>query len=226
MGWLHRVCDDPRRRPLAPQASEQDESGRLAAIADYDRNFRSCVTDALLSSEAGRLGVQCVTLLALGVGWSALNEAYSWPMFDHARRIVGIRLRSSSGEKWAVRGSYNGLFMPKPLDHGGPVLLPEGPTDTATLYDLGFDTIGRPSDRAGAMEMRRWFLKHKRDAVIVGENDGAGRSGVAKYLEELRGATRVKFIFPIRGKDVRQWRCEHGATRDDILDIIDCAGVH
>jgi len=101
---------------------------------------------------AASLGVSQGSLSRLGIVWVAARHVWGFPMRDAAQRVIGIRLRTNGGFKFAVTGSHNGLFWPEDLTGAGPLLICEGPTDTAALLDLGYDAIGRPSC-AGAAEM-------------------------------------------------------------------------
>jgi hypothetical protein len=62
--------------------------------------------------------------------------------------VSGIRLRRENGSNLAVAGSREGPFLPMtgwPGDRGR-LLVSEGPSDTAALFDMGFlNVVGRPS---------------------------------------------------------------------------------
>ena len=75
-------------------------------------------------------------------------------MRDGAGRVVGIRLRGHGGEKWAVRGSADGLFYDPAMTWTGDIAVCEGPTDTAAALTLGLSAVGRPSCASGAEALR------------------------------------------------------------------------
>src|SRR5439155_12311592 len=92
----------------------------------------------LLTQDTSSLGLSATSLLRLGVGWSAPYRAWAFPMRDAGGAIRGIRLRTVAGKKFCVRGSKDGLFIPEESAAVGPLLVCEGPTDTAALLDMGF----------------------------------------------------------------------------------------
>jgi hypothetical protein len=53
----------------------------------------------------GVLGVSAGSLSRLGAAWFAGGPAWSFPMRNGAGEIIGIRLRSEDGSKYAVTGS-------------------------------------------------------------------------------------------------------------------------
>lgn len=184
--------------------------------------FQKAATEALVVMEAVRLGVTAEALWTLGVGYDRNHRAFAFPMHDHNGRMVGIRLRrSEDGFKWAITGSRNGLFYP-PLSHDGPIMLPEGPTDTAAMLTLGFDTIGRPFCRGGIDALCEVFSGLNRPAVIVADQDKAGIEGAEATAAALFGiAAWVKVITPPpRIKDTRAW-LQAGATHDSVMFRVD-----
>jgi len=122
-------------------------------------------------------------------------------MRDGGNQYVGIRLRRINGDKWAERGSHQGLFIPQ----SGPekqALITEGPTDTAAAISLGYFAIGRPNC-CGGIEFIKSALRYLgiRRAVIVSDLDDPG----------LRGATTLGLhlkipwaILTVPSKDFRK----------------------
>jgi hypothetical protein len=176
----------------------------------FGRDTRTAEVERLATT----LGVSQESLLRLGIVWAAPHRAWAFPMCDALRVTTGIRLRAENGQKWAVRGSRNGLFWPDALAGSGPLLLGEGPTDVAALLDLGYDAIGRPSC-AGTIEMAVDAVRrlHHRLVVVVADADGPGVEGADRLAEALTEAgRRPKVIRPLQGKDARAW-VQAGATR-------------
>ena len=180
-----------------------------------------------LERHAGDLGVTASSLSRLGAAWAGPYRAWAFPMKDVDNKTVGIRLRAEDGSKWAVSGSKQGLFRPigQPGE-GEPVLICEGPTDTAAMLDLGFFALGRPSC-VGCDDTLATMLKGV-DAVIVSDFDEPkqrpdgttwlpGKEGAEKLaLALFRGRARsVKIIYPLVGKDARAW-VQAGATADEV----------
>jgi hypothetical protein len=148
-GWLHRLRDDdgwrdrPRQRrvDLAAAPTRSEVFGALAKdYADTLANAGAVATD---------LGVTENSLRRLQIGYSYQHDAYSFPMKGQNREIVGIRLRRGDGRKLSVKGGREGLFIPEgvgpdcPFTDVGQLLICEGPTDTAALFDLGFNVVQR-----------------------------------------------------------------------------------
>lgn len=212
-GWLHRtgealMCPAPVERPL-PLTTRRDDLDRLA------RQWIGNLTDERLEPFADMLGVDAAALVMLGIGWT--GRAWSFPMHNAERLIVGIRLRAPTGAKFAVRGGKEGVFVPC-VASDGPLLFPEGPTDAAALLGLGFDVVGRPSCQ-GAVRFCV-ALARGRDAVVVADDDEPGRRGAEVLAVALLPvAASVRVIVP-PAKDAREW-VKAGASRHDVLDLID-----
>jgi hypothetical protein len=134
-------------------------------------------------------------LIALGACYAPEYKAWAWPMSDGDGNIIGIRLRSDEGKKWAVTGSRQGIFLPKSyLQVTFCAFLPEGPTDTAALLSLGFYTIGRPTCSSGN-EFIKAALKRLKiyNAVVVSDEDEIKNlPGGIQARPGIVGARRLK----------------------------------
>jgi hypothetical protein len=220
-GWLHRIADAPPPRPpcrVYVPASPEPERDWRALLERWTR--RTAPVD--FARLAHLLGVSAASLKRLSAALSDRPGVWAFPMCDAKRRVIGIRLRAADGRKWAVAGSRNGLFWPEGLsaDRSAPLLVCEGPTDTAALLDLGHDAIGRPSC-TGAVEMVAEVVRRlrRRDVVIVADADGPGIDGADRLARALTAAgRRPKVIRPLKGKDARAW-LRGGASRA----VVDCA---
>lgn len=195
--------------------------------------YRNETDPASLERMAAELGLTAGSLRRLGIAWAGPHRAWAFPMYDENLRVIGIRLRGQDGRKWAVGGSRSGLFIPDAGTGGkfsdGPVLVCEGPTDTATMLDLGFPTIGRPSC-IGCEEIVAQLCR-RRDVVIVADRDEPktapdgrvfrpGQDGAQRLAAELFGKVRsIRIIYPLSGKDARAW-LRAGATRAVVLACI------
>jgi 5S rRNA maturation endonuclease (ribonuclease M5) len=216
-GWLHSLDGSPlpTAESFIPAPRESSQFIDCPAI------LQRCIVDtpaAKRDALAASLGVSGESLHRLGAVWSKRHDAWAFPMSD-GERIVGIRLRNAAGKKWAVTGSKQGLFIPADLSGTGPLLICEGPTDTAALLTLGFDAIGRPSCRGGENQIAR-LLKPYPEIVIVADRDGPGLDG-AKLLAE-RLWKPCKIIAPPRHKDARAW-VQAGAKRASVEAVIAAA---
>ncbi len=220
-GWLHRIAAAPPRPapPVYVPPPKDVDSGAIdwpALLRRFQRDTRMCEVDRL----AAGLGVSPGSLRRLGIAWAAPHRAWAFPMCDSAGERIGVRLRAEDGRKWAVPGSHNGLFWPDGLSGSGPLLVCEGPTDTAALLDLGYDAIGRPSC-TGAVEMVIEVVRalRRRDVVVMADADDPGIDGADRLARALTEAgRRPKVIRPLKCKDARAW-VQSGATRA----VVDCA---
>lgn len=211
-GWLHTLKDrhnghhrhrDSGRRRHTLFGKEAQEPGDIA----FDRlsaRYQSQLTGEKLKSLAGSLGVSSGSLSRLGVGWD--GAAFTFPMSDANGKIVGIRRRFPNGSKISVKGSETGLFIPMDLSGVEPLLVTEGPTDTAAALDLRFDAIGRPNCNS-LVEMTVRAVRRRKEITVVSDNDVVGRAGADKLATIL--ALRcpcVRVVHPPDGiKDLRQW---------------------
>lgn len=188
---------------------------------------------------AEQLHVSMEVLEHLGVGWRWGDvdrgqdlHAGDWiyPMRDglglvvgvHRRLAVPIQKRRADGRidhigKLMVQGSRLGLlFAPELWQQGtGPILLPEGMTDTAALMHMGQAAVGRPSDRGG-IELLATLLREvrpDRQILVVGENDrkpdgtwpgATGAEHTAKQLADSLGRQVLWACVPEPSKDSRE----------------------
>jgi hypothetical protein len=203
------------------------------------RKFTASAAPDELEMLARDLGVSAASLSRLGCGWSTPHRAWTFPMKDARERVVGIRLRAASGDKFAITGSSNALFIPDGLTMNGPLCLEEGPTSTAAVLDCGHDCIGRPSCSSCVDMTLEWIMDHangpRRDIVIIANNDQArfrpdgsrfypGQDGAARLAAALHPHVRsVKVVLPLTGKDSREWM-RAGATRRSLDFAIKTVG--
>jgi hypothetical protein len=235
VGWIHKTSffdkfdknppPSPQRKVYTPEPTRKSEACALTYKAWLENTAGQAVVRL-----AWRLGVTLCSLRALGAAWATPHRAWAFPMRDETGKIVGLRLRSEDGDKWAVSGSRQGLFYDPRKALRDPVLICEGPTDTAALLDLGFCAVGRPSCRAGGPQLEK--LLAGREAVIVADRDEPhqrpdgsiwypGQEGAADLAGRLtRVCISVKVIQPPKGcKDARDW-VTSGATAPRIQDRI------
>lgn len=113
-----------------------------------------------------------------------------------------------------------------------PVLVVEGFSDAATGEDLGFVSVGRPSNLA-CLDMLSSVLRG-RPVVVIGENDDInpqtgqrpGHEGMTAAFQVLKAVCPdiKKLLPPAHIKDLRQWRQQFGLTREDLLAQIETRG--
>jgi DNA primase len=151
-------------------------------------------------------------------------------MRNPSGEVLGIRLRRPDGGKFAVKGSKDGLFLPAMdgSEPDGPLLICEGPTDTAALLDMGFgNVVGRPSCTGGTRLLVQLVRRRLRpEVVIVADGDGPGRRGADSLASVLVVyAPAVRVIQPPGAiKDARAWLLA-GGMRSEVQEAIDAAPV-
>jgi hypothetical protein len=232
-GSLHRVGDQQPgwRRIDRKTWTIVSEPTRPAAMkwAELARVYREAVDPKRLAIQAEKLGLSVESLQRLGVGWCKQSLAWSFPMTNRAGQVLGIRLRQGNGNKFAVKGGHEGLFIPSDLHTWPQLLIAEGPTDTAALLDLGFAAVGRPSCVGGTDLLTELVKRCGTIAVtVVSDNDGhgAGQTGARRLAMRLALYNQnVRLISPPDGvKDARAWKAA-GATADSVQERIDAAPV-
>ena len=176
-----------------------------------------------MASLANNLGVRASALIDLGACWADPHSAYAFPMTDGFGNVVGIRLRNFLGDKWAVRGSKSGIFMPK-VYRDDIAIIVEGPTDSCAVLSMGGMPIGRPSCSGGVMEILhaigRWKI---RKVIIIADNDeDKKRPDGSVFNPGMDGAKALQAQLPVPScmvvlpcKDIRQFlNC--GCTSHDL----------
>ncbi len=208
-GWLHVLTEDTARRFKArsrrPRRSERKRpNGPKVDFVKLSRKYRQRVSRRQIDMLSKALGVTAISLARLGVGWD--GEAFCFPMCDESSRVIGVRRRFGSGRKLCVKGSANGLFVPEGIDGSGPLMVCEGPTDTAVALDMGFDAVGRPNCNSKVRMTARYV--GRRQVTIIADNDVAGIDGAKRLARELAVSGRkVRIIVPPLGvKDLRDWK--------------------
>ncbi|MEM8738956.1 MAG: AAA family ATPase [Planctomycetota bacterium] len=194
-------------------------------------------TKPTLDQLADELGVSADSLTRLGVEWR--RDAWHYPERSSTAEVVGRNRRFPNGDKRACKGGKRGLcYAPGdtyPLtsyagaNAADPVLVVEGATDTAAALDLGFDAVGRSTATPGQDELG-WLaeLLTDRHAVVLAEDDEAGRRGARKTADALaERCASVKIVEPPDGvKDLRVWVVHHGCDRAELDAAIRGAAEH
>lgn len=191
-GWYHAIgAEYPKPRMTEPE--------RTFDVLPIFMRWKKRTEDRHLEQLSHLLGIEELPLRALNVAWAEEHSAWVFPMVNAERRVTGLRLRNERGEKWAVRGGKNGLFVP----NNRPSLrcfICEGPTDTAALLSIGLFAIGRPSCNEGAALLCALLpALGIREVVIVADHDrdkhaADGRS----YNPGVDGALALSHKMPVR----------------------------
>lgn len=131
---------------------------------------------------------------------------------------------SDTGGYLHIRKSEGHVVQGGPLeDSDSPVIIVEGMTDAATARDLGFVSVGRPSNLAGLGFLKE--LVKGRHCFIIGENDvkadgrHPGKEGMEAAFETLKNCCKLsKFLPPPNVKDLREWKTNFGLTKEELLE--------
>lgn len=212
MGYVHDLRDEsgrPRREVVVPAG--RPVSRRVVPDTDWLAMHREAVASisrqrmAHLSEE---LGVSEMALAVYGTGRRMCR--YTWPMRDGRGRIIGMRTRMN-GQKRAVPGSRNGLFLPDAKPWGNRIVIVEGPTDAAACLDMDIYAIGI-SHAGGNLEfLAEWLAGEKREITVLADRDRAGVHAATGLSRKLAGTgLRANMAVVPAGKDARDWYCNHG----------------
>lgn len=222
-GWLHILRDDGCANHRTFSRRIHMDVGNIEA-KDFGLLADEC-QQRLPADDLGKLsvllGVSRSSLRRLQVGWD--SQAFTFPMRDADGTVVGIRRRFPNSSKVSIKGGKTGMFIPTGLECGMPLIIGEGPTDTAAALDLGFDAIGRPNCNS-KIEMTVKAARSRSEIVIVGDNDAVGRAGVEKLVDVLvLHCPCVRIVYPPDDiKDLREWR-QAGLIHETLQQIIEDA---
>lgn len=196
-GWLHKSDDSTPRYVPPPRRAIQEKPPDLAGLwGRWSRTTDFHHVDGFAMS----LGVDVDALRLIGCARS--DNAWAFPMKNASGEMIGIRLRDDSGNKWAVKGSKQGLFLSE-FGCEPVACVVEGPTDTAAALTIGLSVIGRPSC-LGCEEMILDYVRIRkvRRVVIITDNDEPGLRGAAK-LQDMLTVPGCIFVPPT--KDLREF---------------------
>ena len=173
---------------------------------DFSGNYEKIKESATVSlyELSKTLGVTIDSLEALGAAWSEEHNAWAFPMKDEDGMVTGVRLRYLDGQKKAVKGSKEGLFY-STTSAPSTIVICEGPTDAASLLDIGLFAVGRPSAHGGKEMLLNFINKRRvRNVVICADNDStAGMLSARSLTNDIKVKTTM-FIPPT--KDIREFK--------------------
>ena len=217
-----------RAKQSSPFASRiPGSNGQHKSAIDWQAKadgFRHQLSPVLAGHLADALGLPVGVMAELHVGYTAEGPhpepggpCWTFPELNAAGQAVGITCRYLGGEKKAFPGGSRGLSIPdRWQERDGPILLPEGQSDTLALTAAGLAAIGRPSNMGGVDHLAALLasVPADREIIVLGELDPndkgqwPGREGAIKTASELMGklGRPVHYAFPPDGaKDVRAW---------------------
>lgn len=222
-GWYHPINDD--RPKVVPTRAEEPK--RAIDLLPLYVKWHKRTEQRHLDQLSRLLHVEELPLRALRVVWAEEHDAWGFPMYNAKRELTGMRLRNEKGEKWAVRGGKNGLFVPQHQGHPRCYIC-EGPTDTAAMLSLGLFTIGRPSCNEGAAILAELLpALGVREAVIVADHDRDKKAPDGRtYNPGVDGALGLSQRLPVRNciwlpptKDAREF-VRYGGTAQQIESAV------
>lgn len=230
--YLHRIPDwrslPPVEREKLPGVKLSRRPVKKAVEQDrdwtglHDQFHAAAVRDESNLGYLGyRLGVSTESLVAIGAGWIDATDEWTFGERDAAGEIIGIATRDIRGDKGFFLDGNRGLTFAPDWDTGhGPIVLVEGPSDTAAAIDIGLSVIGRPSNRGGVAFLGELLadIPAGREIIVIGERDEKpdgewpGRKGAITTARELakRLDRRIGWSFPPgNAKDTRGWVGEY-----------------
>lgn len=210
-GWLYHY--EPGNKPPGPIVPRRHTPFSPSRYYEWKQRNNAPV-DA--QKYLNGLGCDPVAFYRLGVAWASEYGAWAFPMRDSQKNIIGVQLRRLDGQKRAVTGSHNGLFLSSDPANA-LALICEGVTDTAAALSLGFYALGRQSCQAQS-EMVNDFLKREgiQEVVLISDNDDPGVDGGKRLSQSL--AVKYCVVIP-PAKDLRAF-VQSGGTRELLLDMI------
>jgi len=132
---------------------------------------------------------------------------WTFPMKNAQGKVIGVRLRTPDGFKYALKGSRNGLFY-STLSPTQPVLIVDGASDAYKGHLHHLNIIGRPSSTTGN-ELLLELFKDLRPLYVdqlLDADDNENREHARSTANELLANLYHGSIFyPPRGKDLREW---------------------
>jgi len=215
--WMHFLKDrDPRRPPQRRAPMPLPVKQGAFDAARYHASIRKAWDGVWLDGTAVELGVNMDALERLQPGWDSFHKAVGYPMRDADGMVVGIRLRNSNGDKWAVSGSHDGLFFDPSLTIGEDheLVVCEGPTDTAAAYTLGLPAVGRSNCMTGLELLKALCCRLKaRLVTIVADADkpklkpdgSLWRPGIEGAMALGSKLGRIHRVIVPPKKDLREW---------------------
>lgn len=215
--WLHFLKERDRGRAPQRRAPLPVPVKQVAFdAARYHASIRKAWDSVWLDGNAVGLGVNMDALERLQPGWDGFNRAVGYPMRDADGKVVGIRLRNSHGDKWAVAGSHDGLFYDPALALGedSELVVCEGPTDTAAAYTLGLPAVGRSNCMTGLELLNALCCRLKaRLVTIVADADkpklkpdgSLWRPGIEGAIALGIKLGRIHRVIVPPKKDLREW---------------------
>lgn len=225
----------PGAKPGKPQTwREQAQAfARAASSSAIAANLQLPL--AAIDGKSPVLGLGYTTY-GMKAGDGTWIGAVTFPMFDGGREPCGITKRLdehiADTHKYTMPGGKLGVILGRDWStRPGPLLIPEGGSDTVALATCGLAAVGRPSNAAGAEVLAELLADCPADRriVVLGENDRKatgkwpGKEGVDTVAPRLAAALNrpIYAAYPPEGvKDWRDWVRSLIAEQGDALDLM------
>ncbi len=217
IGYLHRTDGSLVLRPEPVRPVPERVRDWQVLLDGWKRQLGRDVPDIHCLG----LGLPSSAMGLLGCQRAPFPETVAFPMRDGSNAIVGVRLRNIRGQKWAVTGSHQGLFIPQ-CDPQPVVYLVEGPTNAAAGLAMGVFTVGRPNNVGGVFQINELVARLKiRKAVIIGDTDvdkerkdgtkfNPGADGACALSENIK-IPHCTLLLPV--KDMRDFKSNGGNAK-------------
>ena len=215
-GYLHILKESDKSWPV--QSYRFELPSHNVIMADIAKKYMIKSGDRRLARLSDLLGIEEEALTSHWIGYSGSKKGFTFPMFRAKFQVLGIRIRQDGGKKFAVKGSKEGLFIPREFyKDKRPVVVCEGPTDAACCTSFDFRTVGRPSCLGGQKLLVE--LLEDEHVCILADSDGPGQTGAQKLAEALFRKSKSVSVATPPAKDLREWK-NQGCQRQDLLQLI------
>ena len=219
-----------RRADSVVAAASTGRSAGPDPATDWGRlalGYEQELTPGVAKDLASILGLPLEVILRLGIGYIEREACWTFSERDADGKVVGINRRYRDGSKRMMKGGSRGLCYAD--DWGrpeGPIFVPEGPSDWATLVAMGLATVARPSNTGGIEQLAELLavVPADRPIIVCGENDRKsdgrwpGLEGAGATAERLAKRLRrpILCVLPPEGtKDIRAWFNAQGPDLGD-----------
>lgn len=162
--------------PIRPMTSRKHVTSTVISAdpkwQTIHEGFLRAITSELVDDLAHRLKVSAEALTALEVGWSADDQAWTFPEFNGRNEICGILRRYHDDQKFVIKGGKRGLTLPAGWREKHATLhICEGQSDVAAALSKGLNAIGRPGKTAGLRDLALICRDVNHSIVVVADND-------------------------------------------------------
>lgn len=191
--------------PPPVEAKQRKDLLPKSRIATFQKIFQSQLTPEIALPLAHQLGLAPSALVNSGLGWR--GDCFTWPMYLADGSITGYRLRSTTGAKWTLGGTEQGVFIPTIRRPGAsPLLVCEGPTDMAAACQLGYNAIGRPNNVSRKEETKKLIVQTRpKHVIIIADGDDPGIAGATQFREFLKPEIEARVLAPTQHNDLREF---------------------